>query len=185
MSKTRWQQGMAWVVATFVVGCGDETAAPVAGDEFMRTDADQIIFDVRHNMTVRGVLQAVLLADTAYLYEDSAAVDVRQVHLTMFDEQGREAADLTADSGDLDTRTEAMVARGNVVLIAQEGGRRIETEELHFDPNGDRIWSEVPTTMREDGTVVHGSGFTADAGLDDITVHDPTGRFEDVQVEMR
>lgn len=185
MSMSGWLRSTALLATVSAIGCGGETAAPVAGDEFQATAADQILFDLRHNMTVGGVRQALLVADTALLYEDSAAVEVRQMHLTLFDEQGRQAADLTADSGELNTRTEAMVARGHVVLLSQGGARRIETEELHFDPNGDRIWSDVPTTLREDGTVVRGSGFTATAGLEDITIHDPTGRFEDVEVEVR
>ena len=55
-----------------------------------------------------------------------------------------------------------MVARGDVVLTIPEGNRRVETQEINYDPNGDRIWSDSLTVMREQGTVSEGMGFSSD-----------------------
>jgi hypothetical protein len=55
-----------------------------------------------------------------------------------------------------------MYAFGNVVLTVNEGNRRVESAELNYDPNGDRIWSDSLTTLREAGTVSDGLGFESD-----------------------
>jgi len=45
-----------------------------------------------------------------------------------------------------------------------EGGwrRQVESQELNYDPNGDRIWSDSLTVLREQGTISQGMGFTSD-----------------------
>src|SRR5690606_38937993 len=116
-------------------------------------------------------------ADSMYLYEDSAHVSLVGVHLTLFDGLGEESVDLTSETGEMNTRTEAMVARGNVVLTSDEGCGRIETEELHYDPRQSRIWSSVRTVCVEDGSRLEGSGFTSDDDLRNFTLHDPRGRL--------
>lgn len=163
--------------------CGSGTS-PVAGEEFRDMGADHVLTNVRINVTAEGIRRAVVLGDTAYVYEDSALYRLAGVHVTLYDEQGIETADLTAERGQVNTRTEAMVAVGDVVLVSRVGGQRIETEQLHFDPGQDRIWSDVETTLYEDGTAIVGDGFTSDANLQTIRVQQPRGRVEGLRIEF-
>ncbi|MDQ3555808.1 MAG: LPS export ABC transporter periplasmic protein LptC, partial [Gemmatimonadota bacterium] len=124
-------------------------------------------------MTRGGVREAVLRSDTAYFRESANEADLVGVKLDFFDENGAPSGQLTSRTGHYDLRTGAMTATGSVVLdIDMEGRqRRIETEELHYDLKGDRIWSDKATTSREGATVYRGSSFTSDA------------RFRNVQVQ--
>ncbi len=158
-------------VAALACGRGEEA---VAGTDRPALPADQVMLDVQYDVRDVGVLRARLFADTAYLYEDSAQLRMRPVELTLFDETGVEVADLTSREGEMDTRTNAMVARGDVVLVAREGSRRIETAELHYDPRADLIWSDVATTYYEDDTKIEGSGFTSDGEMRNVQVKDAT-----------
>lgn len=182
VTRVVWRAAAA--LALVVVGCGAGGQDPIAGEEYLKMPADQVMFDVEHHITKDGVRQALLEADTAYLYEDSARVEVRRVHLTLFNEKGEQTAELTSLGGVLNTRTQAMVARGNVVLVTRTRDRRIETQELHYDPPGDRIWSDVATTLTEGGTVVRGTGFTSDGQLRNLQVRQPTGKVEGLRVEF-
>lgn len=172
--------GRLWLTGAMLLlaACGSGGQGPVAGEDYADLPADQIIFGVKHYVTANGVRQAILVADTAYYYEDPARVELRKVHLTLFQSTGQEAADLTSESGDLEVRTNAMVARGNVVLVTREGGRRVETEELHYDPHADRIWSDVPTTLYEHGSVLRGDGFESDAQLRNSNLRNPRGQVQ-------
>lgn len=153
-------------------GCRDEGNSPVASAELVNMPADQVIYNLNHFMTADGIRKAHLRADTAYFHEDSATMRMRTVHMTVHDEQGREQAVVTAEGGWLDSRSELMMAWGNVVVVAQDQGKRIETQELHFDPRGDRIWSTVPTVLRESGRTIRGSGFESDGQLRNVRVTD-------------
>ncbi|MBI4545245.1 MAG: LPS export ABC transporter periplasmic protein LptC [Gemmatimonadetes bacterium] len=176
--------GLGLGVSCALAACAGGGADPLAEDNLAGMPSDQVIYGLTHFSTAQGVRRAVLRADTAYVHEDSARIDARRVHLTLFNELGREAADLTAAAGELDIRTEAMTARGNVVLVARQGQKRIETEELHFDPQTDRIWSDVATTLQDAGTVIRGQGFTSDGQLRNVRVRRPTGRVEGLRIEF-
>jgi LPS export ABC transporter protein LptC len=122
-------------------------------------------------VTVAGRQRAILRGDTAYVFDDSAKAHVKKVTLNLFDDAGRESAQLTAREGDFSNQTQAMTARGNVVLVTRGADpRTIETEELHYDPNAKRIWSTKPTVMRRGGSILRGSGFEADEKFENVRV---------------
>ena len=150
--------------AVVFAGCsngGDITPAGTA--DYEGIEADQIVVGMEQFVTESGRLKAVLRGDTAFIFEDSAKAHVKKVDMRLFDAAGAESAQLTSKAGDFNNSTQAMVARGSVVLITRgENARTIETEELHYDPNTKRIWSTKPTVMREGGSTLRGTGFEAD-----------------------
>ncbi|HUH13192.1 MAG TPA: LPS export ABC transporter periplasmic protein LptC, partial [Longimicrobiales bacterium] len=134
----------------------------MGGEEIPELPSDQVIEGVTFTVTQEGVRQALLVADTAYMHQDSSVVDLVGMDLRVFDEAGRENAHVTSATGVLNTRTQAMTARGNARLVTSDGST-ITTEELHYDPAGNRIWSDMPTVMvQRGGTRVEGTGFTSD-----------------------
>lgn len=147
-------------------------------------NADQVMFGVEHYITGEGLRRGLLRSDTAFMYEDSALVRVRPVDLTLYNERGEVAGTVTSRAGVLDTRTQRMTATGDVVVVAAERGQRIETEELHFDPNRDRVWSDVATTIHRNGTVLRGRGFTSNTQLTDVRLDAPTGRVEGLDFDL-
>lgn len=186
MSRTRARvRGLRIVLglAAVLAGCGAQQG-PLADDEFREMRADNVSTGVRYYVTANGVRQAVLLADTTYTYEDDARLELSGVHLTFFDEEGGEAAVLTSDEGELDTRTNAMVARGSVVIVTHEDGARTETDELHFRPEEDRIWSDTPTTRIVDGATLRGTGFSADGRLNNLQLRQPRGQAPGVRIDF-
>jgi LPS export ABC transporter protein LptC len=143
--------------------CKGNEVTPVATAGYRDIVADQIVTGMEQYVTQNGRQTAILRGDTAYVFEDSAKAHVIKVTLTLFDESGRESAQLTSREGDFSNTTQAMIARGNVVLVTRgPEPRTIETEELHYDPNTKRIWSNKPTVMRSRTGVLRGSGFESD-----------------------
>ncbi len=174
---------IALALAMAFAACGRRGVEPAAVADQPEMLADQIIFDAKEWLTKDGVRKALLLADTALLYNDSSTVlHARGLHLTMYDERGTQSGDLTARRGVLDTREQSMTAVGNVVMVLDGGARRIETEELHYDPQGNRIWSDVATTYTHGGDVVHGSGFTSDLDFNNFRVRNPKGRGKGMEI---
>ena len=172
--------GAAVLLAVVVGACEPQAETPVVSADVANMDADQVMFGVEHIVTGDGVVRGVLKSDTAFMYEDSALVRVRPVDLTLYGDDGGVAGVVTARSGVLNTRTQVMVATGNVV-VEETGGDRIETEELHFDPSRDRVWSVVATTIHRQGTVLRGTGFTSNTQLTDTRLDAPTGQVEGLE----
>jgi LPS export ABC transporter protein LptC len=124
-------------------------------------------------MTSEGVRRGLLHGDTAYLRDGGATIDIVGLRMQFFNDGGNETGDLTSETGTYQVRIGNMVAEGNVVLrtLGEDGQpRSIETEQLHFDVNGDRLWSDRPVVMREAGRVIRGTSFNSD------------GRFQNVRV---
>lgn len=171
--------GVAILGSVAMMGaCQDELQGPLASPDLVEIDADYVVHDMEQYITMEGVREAKVLADTALVYKDSSKVHLRVVHLTVFDEQGREIAVVTSRSGVLDTETQQMVARGDAVLTVHEGNRIVESEELHYDPGRERIWSDSASVYREGQTVLRGTAFESDLQFTNVRVENARGRGE-------
>lgn len=151
--------------------CRPDPAAPTATERATNVPADIIAYDIQHTMTAEGVRRVVLFGDSAYQRTGASDVDVMGVRLTFYGDNGAKTGDLTSRRGDYNLTNGTMVARGSVVLnVLGPSPRKVETEELHFDLKGDRIWSDRPTTMRQGASVLQGSSFRSDTRFENLTV---------------
>lgn len=160
------------ILALSAAACGQGATTPSAAEVPAEMAADQIMYGVEHSMTNGGIRRAFLVGDTAYVQQGGSHFDMVGVRVTFFDENGRQTGELTSRTGTYQLRAGTMVAEGDVVLRTQgeQGERVLQTETLHFDVNGDRLWSEVPVTMREGGRTVRGTSFTSDGRFQNVTV---------------
>lgn len=172
--RNRVRVWLAAAVAAVGVGCAAE-GDPVSENGFRDLPADHVVWGMDTDIKELGSLRARIHADTAYVWEDSARTVMFPVEVKLYDENGARTGHLTADEGELDSNTNKMVARGNVVLITEGEERRLLTEELHYDPRRGRIWSEVYTVMYQGDTKLEGTGFRANEAMTDIEVFESTG----------
>lgn len=171
MILPRLRNALLLVCVAGAAACGRESTAP--GDAAdAKLPADQIIYGLNHVMTKDGVREAVLRGDTAYFRETADRTDLVGVTLDFYNENGLPAGHLTSRTGEYNLRTGALTARGNVLLNINGDGRQrqIETSELHYDIQGNRIWSDKPTVSREGSVVYRGNSFTSDAKFQNVQV---------------
>lgn len=150
------------LMALLVGGCGEEESTPIASPELLESGAQSVMYLMVTEITVNGIREGRVEADTAFLYPDSSVASLRNPTLVLFDEQGIERARVISERGRFNFNTKELVARGDVVLTIPEGDRQVETQELNYDPNGDRIWSDSTSVMREGNTVTRGESFVSD-----------------------
>jgi LPS export ABC transporter protein LptC len=156
--------------------CTQPLNTPVADDALQEMAADNVLFGMVSYLTSSGVREGKVSADTAYMYADSAVAQLRQMEITFYDEEGRETATVRGTRGRWSQNSDAMVARGDVVLFVHADSSTIESQEIHYDPNIDKIWSDSATVQTmKDGTVTSGSSFESDIAFQNIVVRDPRG----------
>ena len=152
--------GVLTIVALALGGCQETKLGP--GSDLPELQADRVMIDMEHFASQNSIRRARLHADTALLFDDSASIQLRGMQVSVFDAAGASSGTVTANGGSINTRTDAMVARGNVVLTTVGEGRTITTEELHYDPQSGRMWSDVQTRIRNaDGTEQVAQSMTA------------------------
>lgn len=168
--------GIVGTASLGTAACDAPTDTPVASVDILELQADLVQYGMVSFLTASGVREGRVEADTAYAYNDSAKVVIRGMRIAFYNDDGTERANITADGGELDENSDRMLARGNVVLIIHADGRKIESAELNYDPNRDRIWSDSATvqTMRN-GQVTRGTAFESDMEFKNVRIANPRG----------
>jgi LPS export ABC transporter protein LptC len=166
--------GLALMVGT--AACDGPTETPLASGDLQGVEADLVMFGMTSFLSAAGVREGRVIADTAYIFNDSTTQKLRGLEVVFYDEDGRERATVRAHDGEFDPSTDRMVARGDVVLTIHQDRRRIETAELHYDPARDRIWSDSTTVQTlADGSVSRGTSFQSDLTFENVRIENPRG----------
>jgi LPS export ABC transporter protein LptC len=105
-----------------------------------------------------------LLADTVFVYEGGTRLELRQVHATFYTSQGKKDGVLTSRQGTFNQRLARLEARGNVILLAEDG-RRLDTEQLVYDQQRNQIFSDSAFTLHQPPRQISGIGFESDPQL--------------------
>ena len=156
-------------ISVTVVACDDNKALPSVAHTTAADSADQVMFGTRFNLTDKGLSRAELVSDTAYFFEDNTRVELRKVEVTFYTTTGARDAYLTSKRGTYSTRAGMMVARGNVVIITEEG-RRLETPELKYDQTMNEISSDSAFVLTEPGRRLEGVGFRSDPNMQNVQI---------------
>jgi len=150
--------------------CQEPGATPPLAQRSAADTADQTLFGVRLVLADHGVQRALMQADTAFAFEDNTRTELRVVRTTFYTETGVKDGTLTSREGTYNSRAGNMEARGNVVVIAEDG-RRLVTPHLRYDPQKNEISSDSAFVMTRPGERLSGIGFTTDPNLARISVH--------------
>lgn len=162
------------LAAGAAAACKGAKQPPVATFATVGDSADQVMFNARSILTDEGLLRAELHADTAFFYDDNSRIEMRQVQVTFYKENGAKSATLTSREGTYLTRAGNMEARGNVVVVSEDG-RRLETPQLRYDQQRDQISSDSAFVLTEPGRRLTGIGFVSDPNMTNVRILKTTG----------
>jgi len=157
-------------VILVAIGCSNGSETTVVSTQMAQMQADNVVYGMTQILTKEGLREGVVKADSAYFYQDSSAVHLMGVHMTIYAEDGSERAQVVANRGRLDTNRQEMLGEGDVVLTIPGAGRTIRTGQLHYSSADDRIWSDTYTIMEEDGEVTCGSAFHSDLEFRNVLI---------------
>lgn len=142
-----------------------QVAVPAGAKAALMPDSsDQVIHGGRVVLTDKGVMGGLLLADTVMSYEQGNRLEMKQVHVTFFTKQGKKDGVLTSREGTYNARLSRLEARGNVIVLAEDG-RRLDTEQLVFDQMRNQIFSDSAFVLNRPPQQISGIGFESDPKL--------------------
>jgi len=168
---------LAWTGLIGVLAGCETTSEPSAGTTDPEgIQADQVVYGARQNMSTDGVRDAILDADSLFMWQDSSHVHIEGLRLTVFSDNGTSRATITADRGRLSESSSELIAQGDVVLIIPDGDREIHSSELRFAPDTDRIWTDSAVVMRSGNCTVQGTRMQADMSFEDVRVWGTSGQ---------
>lgn len=149
-----------------LAGCEQDGAAETRRRELL---PDQEIDGFSLTQTADGRRLWTLSANHALIYEQADRVEMIDVHIDFFDEDGEVRSTLTSAHGNLARRTSDMEAMGNVVVTARDG-TRLNTERLTWDERSGKIKSDRFVRVTKEQDVMTGVGLEADPDLKNVRV---------------
>jgi LPS export ABC transporter protein LptC len=150
--------------------CGGVDTPPTAS--VVRDSADQVLYHLKHNLTLEGVLRAHLEADTAYFYQASQRADLVGVSVVFYSPEGRETSRLTSQTGTYDWRGGDMEARGSVVAVTPDK-RRLTTSVLRYNRATDQISGPNEFVFDAPDRHLEGESFTSDPEFKNVVTQRP------------
>jgi hypothetical protein len=76
----------------------------------------------------------------------------------------------------LDNSTNELLAEGNAILLIRADGRRIESYELRYIPDDDRIRSDSLSVMYDGDAIIEGTSFTSDLNFERVVIQNARTR---------
>jgi LPS export ABC transporter protein LptC len=150
-------------------GCNNKSTPPVVRRSALADSADQVMFGAHFNLTDKGLSRAELMSDTAYFFDDNTRIELRKVETTFYTTTGARDAYLTSKRGTYNNRSGLMIARGDVVVITEEG-RRMTTQELRYDQQSNEISTDSAFVLTEPGRRLEGIGFRSDPNMQNVQI---------------
>lgn len=100
------------------------------------------------------------------------------ITIISYNDDGEKQSILTADYAISEEMKRTMEARNNVVLKNLIKNETIETEQIIWDKNKRKIYSETEVKYtKSDGSVSYGDGFDADERFSKYSVRNPRGEI--------
>jgi LPS export ABC transporter protein LptC len=159
----------ALAIALAAAACGNGTEPRVTAANPLADSADQVMFGISTLVTHQGVLRAQLEGDTAYFFDGSTRIEVRNEKTTFYGNTGQQTAVLTSREGTYNTVRGQMEARKHVVVITTDG-KRLETEQLRYLQGINQVSSDSAFVLTEPTRTLRGIGFTSDPDLTNLHV---------------
>jgi LPS export ABC transporter protein LptC len=137
--------------------------------------ADQVLFNMSHYVMNEGVQRAHVLADTAYFYSPTQTAELRNVHITFFDQRGAQTSTLTSLEGTYHWQTGDMEARGHVVVVRVDSAT-LRTAVIRYSQSRNQVSSDQIFVWDEPkGRHITGKGFTSDPDFKVVAATHVTG----------
>jgi LPS export ABC transporter protein LptC len=170
-----------WAVVAAAGGCGSDRSGELASEELLGLVADQVMIDLEHYMTREGVRRALLVADTAFTYQDEERLRLRNLEVTFFGDAGEAEGVLTARTGVYELESGDFTVEGDVAVVDESQGKRLVTERLRYLAIADSLYGDTSFAFYRGNAEMRGTSFVSDPGMENIQAEAPSMVVPDVQ----
>jgi len=162
------------LAAPALTGCREENERELASETLLGREADQVLVGVEMNLTRDGVRRGVLVADTAFSFQEEGRLELRDLVLTFFGETGTEQGVLTGREGEYVFEAGDVEVRGSVEVTAAVGAKRLVTERLRYLAAPDSLYGDTAFVLYRPGLEMRGDSFVSDAQLENVQSLNPS-----------
>jgi LPS export ABC transporter protein LptC len=125
----------------------------------------------RDGFNEKGELQWKLNAEEAFVYVKENKSIFYKVDFDQYD-KGKIKSEVKSDRAEIDQGNKKLTLFGNVDLLTEDK-KHLQTEELQYDLNDEKLFTNKEVKIQLKGTTIEGEGLEADKGLNSIKILKP------------
>ena len=173
-----WQVGLNFLsllLLLTVFSCGKPTQDPDKIPKYKGPIMETANVQTLYSDSAR--LKIKLKAPLQQQFESGDGVYPKGIDLTFLDETGRITTTLRANYGRYDKETDSYLARGNVVVKNIAKNETLETEELNWSKQKQKITTNKFVKIRTADEILTGHGLEANQDFSRYRILKPSGIF--------
>lgn len=144
--------------------CGEEVDTSLLESYLGPTS---IAYDIELYHSDSAIIRTVLKAKKQLEYEDGNIEFPSGIEITFFDKEGNISTTMRADRGYFERKDNIYRGEGDVRVNNIEKEQKLSSEELFWNPNSKKIYTEKFVTVQEKETLFNGTGMEADEGFNE------------------
>ncbi len=159
-----------------VLGFTSEQANPYNGPIYVSAQVEVI-------GSTQGIVRFILSTEEALYYENGDIVCPQNVYIDFFEPDKKIAVKGRANSVYFFAKKNVYEFRGDVELRSLDKKKQLNTEELHWDPDREIVFTDKFCRVEAEDQVLMGEGLNAKQDLSYYYVSNPQGaiRFEPIK----
>lgn len=175
-TTARWAFGLCLAACVVLPACKNDLEE-LAAIEVDKNAPDRVTTKAEYFYSDSGYVRNRLRAGrvSEYLAEGQEHTEMEQgVELTFFDRTGDRGSVLTAERGSILSKEHRMTVHGHVVFTNARG-EKLETEELIWSQDSDRVWTTSPVKITRAQDIIYGNGLDANEDFSHYAIRRITG----------
>ena len=124
--------------------------------------------------TENGNLKAILYTDYMEVYENPKEKLLKNVKVEFFNSLGNKSSQLTSKKGKIDDATQDMYALDSVVAVNDSSHVKLETDELMWRKEDEKIVSEKFVRITTETEIIEGFGLVSDQNIQNYVIKNVT-----------
>lgn len=156
--------------ALFLSSCKDEVDPSMFE---IYTGPVSIGYDVNLYHSDSAIVRIHLTAKKQLEFETGDYEFPEGIDITFFDEEGTVTTTIRADKGYYIRKDHLYRGEGDVQVKNLEKEQSLASEELYWDPNAKKIYTEKFVTVTDKKSIIKGTGLEADEGFNEYKIYKP------------
>jgi len=156
-----------------ICGCHQQEASKPVIYEGPLSEAE----DVTMYYTEKEVVKVMLQAKKIFEFQNGDQEFPEGIYIEFFDEFGKKTSTLRANSAFFFKEENKWRGRGAVEVINIEKKEQLNTEELFWQRDTKKIFTDKFVTIKLQSEIIYGTGLEADQDLSNYQIKNPEGEF--------
>lgn len=164
-----------WIICLLLSACKD--GLENVGKKETYSDAVITAFDLKMQLSDSAKVRIEVKAPLQLEFQNGNQTYPKGVTVEFYNPQGKKYTRLTADAGKYEKTTHIYTVTGNVVVRNLEKDDRLDTDELHWSPHAQDIYTTQKVKITTPTEILHGNGMRAKQDFMSYKITQPTGKF--------